>query len=164
MQYWMLVVATVTIAGECAGAAAKHGHPATHPLALNVLQFQLIKKLYGSAPVYVLPLGIEALHSGMQCFDTVFSMGVLYHRRSPIDHLLELRECLHADGELVLETLIIEGGKGEVLVPEARYAKMRNVWFIPSVDTLLTWLHRCGFKNGRVVDINQTSDRKAAQH
>jgi tRNA (mo5U34)-methyltransferase len=127
------------------------------PLALNALQFQVVKKLHGAAPVYVLPLGIEALPGGMGCFDTVFSMGVLYHRRSPIDHLLELRDCLQPGGELVLETLIIEGKRGEVLVPEGRYAKMRNVWFIPSVDTLLTWLQRCGFKNSRVVDINQTS-------
>lgn len=127
------------------------------PLALNALQFQLIKKLYGPAPVYVLPLGIEALPAEMRCFDTVFSMGVLYHRRSPIDHLLDLRDCLQPGGELVLETLIIDGRQGEVLVPEGRYAKMRNVWFIPSVDTLLLWLRRCGFKNSRVVDINQTS-------
>ena len=56
-------------------------------------------------------------------------MGVLYHRRSPIDHLLELKGCLQTGGELVLETLVIDGGLGEVLVPENRYAKMRNVWF-----------------------------------
>ena len=29
------------------------------PLLLNVMQFQLIRKLHGEAPVYVLPLGIE---------------------------------------------------------------------------------------------------------
>lgn len=127
------------------------------PTLLSVMQFDVVKALHGIAPVYVLPLGVEALPGGLCCFDTVFSMGVLYHRRSPIDHLLELRGCLQPGGELVLETLVIEGKRGEVLVPEGRYAKMRNVWFIPSVDTLLTWLQRCGFKNGQVVDINQTS-------
>lgn len=127
------------------------------PTLLSVLQFQLIKKLHGAAPVYVLPLGIEDIPYGMKLFDTVFSMGVFYHRRSPIDHLLELRDCLQPGGELVFETLIIEGKRGEVFVPEGRYAKMRNVWFIPSVDTLIAWMQRCGFKNCRVVDINQTS-------
>jgi tRNA (mo5U34)-methyltransferase len=127
------------------------------PTLLNVMQFQLIKKLYGVAPVYVLPLGIEALPSNLQIFDTVFSMGVLYHRRSPIDHLLELKGCLQVGGELVLETLVIEGGLGEVLLPEHRYAKMRNVWFLPSCDTLISWLKRCGFKNVRLVDVALTT-------
>ncbi|MCX7068731.1 MAG: tRNA 5-methoxyuridine(34)/uridine 5-oxyacetic acid(34) synthase CmoB [Methylococcales bacterium] len=127
------------------------------PTLLNVMQFQLIKKLHGTAPVYVLPLGIESVPSNLQVFDTVFSMGVLYHRRSPIDHLLELKGCLQQGGELVLETLVIDGGLGEVLVPEHRYAKMRNVWFLPSCDTLMSWLKRCGFKNVRLVDVTTTS-------
>ena len=127
------------------------------PTLLNVMQFQLIKKLHGTAPVYVLPLGIEAVPSNLQVFDTVFSMGVLYHRRSPIDHLLELKGCLQQGGELVLETLVIDGGLGDVLVPEHRYAKMRNVWFLPSCDTLMSWMKRCGFKNVRLVDVSTTS-------
>jgi tRNA (mo5U34)-methyltransferase len=127
------------------------------PLLLNVIQFQLVKTLYGSAPVHVLPFGIEALPTGLKIFDTVFSMGVLYHRRSPIDHLLELRECLKPGGELVLETLIIDGKLGETLMPEDRYANMRNVWFIPSLATLESWLIRCRFGNIRVIDVTPTS-------
>ncbi|MDD5410017.1 MAG: tRNA 5-methoxyuridine(34)/uridine 5-oxyacetic acid(34) synthase CmoB [Methylobacter sp.] len=127
------------------------------PMLLNVMQFQLVRKLYGEAPVYVLPLGIEDLPYGLKAFDTVFSMGVLYHRRSPIDHLLELRDCLQPGGELVLETLVIDGGLGEVMLPEDRYARMRNVWFLPSCETLISWLKRCGFKNIRLVDVTTTS-------
>jgi tRNA (mo5U34)-methyltransferase len=126
------------------------------PMLLNVMQFQLIKKLYGEAPVYVLPLGIEEVPYGMKAFDTVFSMGVLYHRRSPIDHLMELRDCLQSGGELVLETLVIDGGLGQILLPEDRYARMRNVWFLPSCETLISWLKRCGFKNIRLVDVTVT--------
>lgn len=137
-----------------AGAKAVIG---IDPLLLNVMQFRLIKKLYGEAPIHVLPLGMEDLPYGMKLFDTVFSMGVLYHRRSPIDHLYELRDSLQPGGELILETLIIEGKLGEVLLPEDRYASMRNVWFIPSIETLKSWMIRCGFKNIRLVDINQTS-------
>lgn len=127
------------------------------PMLLNVMQFQLLRKLYGEAPIYVLPLGIEDMPYGLKAFDTVFSMGVLYHRRSPMDHLYELRDSLRTGGELVLETLVIDGGLGEVLVPEDRYAKMRNVWFLPSCDTLVSWMIRCGFKNIRVVDITTTT-------
>lgn len=128
------------------------------PMLLNVIQFQLIRKLYGdNPPVYVLPLGVENLPYGMKAFDTIFSMGVFYHRRSPIDHLLELRDLLTPGGELILETLVIDGGLGEVLVPQDRYAKMRNIWFLPSCPTLISWFLRCGFINIRLVDITATS-------
>ena len=116
------------------------------PLSLNVIQFHVIRQLIGELPVYVLPIGLEQIPEGIKIFDTVFSMGVLYHRRSPIDHLLELKNCLQSGGELILETLIIDGENGEFLMPEDRYAKMRNVWFLPSCETLLSWMERCGFK------------------
>lgn len=127
------------------------------PMLLNVMQFQAIKKLHGDAPVYVLPLALEDLPAQLHWFDTVFSMGVLYHRRSPLDHLLALKECLRPGGELVLETLIIDGGLGDTLLPEGRYANMRNVWFLPSCPTLVSWLKRCGFANVRVVDVSTTT-------
>ncbi len=127
------------------------------PSWLFWMQFQAIKHFTGSRPVYLLPMGIEGVPKDLNAFDTVFSMGVLYHRRSPIDHLLQLKSALRKGGELVLETLIIEGAEREALVPDNRYAKMRNVWFLPSVPTLTQWLQRCGFINIKVVDINQTS-------
>jgi tRNA (mo5U34)-methyltransferase len=127
------------------------------PYLLNIIQFQAINKLYGEAPVFVLPMGLEDLPQNLALFDTVFSMGVLYHRRSPIDHLLELKSCLRPGGELVLETLVIEGGPQSVMLPSGRYANMRNVWFIPSCDALMVWLERCGFQNIRLCDVNKTS-------
>jgi len=92
-------------------------------------------------------------------------MGVLYHRRSPLDHLYELRACLRSGGELVLETLVIEGEEGTVLMPEGRYAKMRNVWFFPSIATMELWLRRCDFKDVRCVDVSTTSldEQRATQ-
>lgn len=127
------------------------------PTMLSVMQFQAIRKLYGDAPVYVLPLGIEDIPAEMALFDTVFSMGVLYHRRSPIDHLLELKGVLRPGGELVLETLVVEGGVDSVLVPERRYAQMRNVWFLPSSEALMHWMKRCGFKNIRLANVSKTT-------
>lgn len=127
------------------------------PTRVFAMQYQVMQRYLGETNHYVLPIGIEDLPDNLMCFDTVFSMGVLYHRRSPLDHLYELRACLRPGGELVLETLIIDGKEGESLMPKERYAKMRNVWFIPSVETMLTWLKRCGFRNARCVDINTTS-------
>lgn len=128
------------------------------PTLLSVMQFQALYKLYGAeAPIYLLPVGVEQLPAELKLFDTVFSMGVLYHRRSPIDHLLELKGCLRPGGELVLETLVVEGGEGSVLFPESRYAQMRNVWFLPSCDLLMAWMRRCGFKNVRLCDVTKTT-------
>ena len=85
-------------------------------------------------------------------FDTVFSMGVLYHRPSPLEHLSQLRDALRPGGELVLETLVVEGDATTVLLPGERYAAMPNVYFLPSSAALRGWLERCGFVNVRVVD------------
>lgn len=127
------------------------------PTLVFVMQYHVMQRYIGQSNHYVLPIGIEELPEKLGCFDTVFSMGVLYHRRSPLDHLYELRACLRAGGELVLETLVIEGEEGNVLMPEGRYAKMRNVWFFPTIDTMKLWLRRCGFKNVQCVDVSVTS-------
>ena len=128
------------------------------PTQRYLAQFLAIRHFLGEDwPVYLLPFASEALPPDLQAFDTVFSMGILYHRRSPIDHLLELKGFLRSGGELILETLVVEGPEISVLVPERRYAKMRNVWFIPSPVALATWLKRCGFRQVNVVDVNVTS-------
>ena len=131
------------------------------PSGKFIHQFYALKHYMGDLPVDVLPVGIEQVPPELRAFDTVFSMGVFYHRRSPMDHLRELRDCLRPGGQLVLETLVIEGGLingiGDVLVPEGRYAQMRNVWFLPRVETLLSWMRKCGLKNPRMVDIAKTS-------
>ncbi len=127
------------------------------PSLLFLVQFLAIKHFIGERPVFQLPLALEDLPDELGAFDTVFSMGVLYHRRSPFDHLFRLKACLRPGGELVLESLVVEGEEGRVLVPRERYAKMRNVWFLPSPATLEAWLARAGFVDIRLVDINRTS-------
>ena len=127
------------------------------PSPLFILQFTTLKHFIGDCDAYVLPLGIEAVPNNLQAFDTVFSMGVLYHRRSAIDHLMQLKACMKPGAELILETLVIKGDEQAVLVPRDRYAKMRNVWFIPSSAAMMLWMQRCGFKNIRCVDECDTS-------
>lgn len=126
------------------------------PSPLFVVQFQALQRYIQDHRVGVLPVGVEQLPARLGCFDTVFSMGILYHRRSPFDHLLQLREALRSGGELVLETLVIEGNEGATLVPSGRYAKMGNVWFIPSCLTLELWLKKLGFRHVRTVDVSVT--------
>lgn len=133
------------------------------PTLVFTMQYQLMQHFIDTDRHFVIPIGIEHMPDNLGWFDTVFSMGVLYHRKSPLSHLLELRSCLKPGGELVLETLVIDGELGVTLMPEDRYAKMRNVWFIPSVDTMLLWLRRCGFKNARCVDVDVTSLQEQRQ-
>ena len=127
------------------------------PGLLFLFQFLSVKRYLPETPVDLLPIRVEDLPEGLEAFDTTFSMGVLYHRRSPLDHLLELKGTLRRGGELVLETLVVDGPEGYSLMPEDRYGQMRNVWFLPSCDTLLRWLDRTGFRNARVVDVSETS-------
>ena len=127
------------------------------PTQAYVMQFEVMQKYIQADNVQVLPLTLEDMPANTQAFDTVFSMGVLYHRRSPLDHILELKDCLRPGGELVLETLVIEGDEHAVLLPPNRYAQMRNVWFLPSCEALSLWLQRCGFRNIRCVDVTKTT-------
>lgn len=126
------------------------------PTQLFFMQFQAIQHFMQEPNVNLLPLGVEDLPE-LGAFDTVFAMGVLYHRRSPIDFLYQLKAQLVKGGELVLETLIVEGDENTVLVPGERYAKMRNVWFLPSADAMCAWLERCGFTNVRLANIDTTT-------
>ena len=126
------------------------------PTQLFLTQFQAVQHFVQDDNVNLLPLGVEQLPE-LNAFDTVFAMGVLYHRRSPIDFIYQLKSQLAVGGELVLETLVVDGDENTVLVPGERYAKMRNVWFLPSCDAMCAWLERCGFKNIRVVNTDVTA-------
>ena len=128
------------------------------PAMLFGCQFLAARHFGGDdLPIGVLPLGIEHVPAKLECFDTTFSMGVLYHRKSPIEHLEALRGTLQKGGELVLETLVVEGDENTVLLPEGRYAQMRNVWFLPSVELLVRMLRRVGFREVEVLDVTVTT-------
>tara|TARA_R110000868_G_scaffold62996_12_gene190038 strand:- start:122 stop:1093 length:972 start_codon:yes stop_codon:yes gene_type:complete len=126
------------------------------PSQLFLMQFQAIKHFNPDPRIHLLPIGVEQLPD-LQAFDTVFSMGVLYHRKSPIDFLYQLKNQLRKGGELVLETLVVKGDEQTVFMPQDRYAQMRNVWYLPSTKALTLWLERVGFSNIRVVDLAQTT-------
>ncbi len=136
-----------------AGAATVVG---VDPTPLFICQFFALQHYIQDHRVSVLPMGIEQVPPQL-VFDTVFSMGILYHRRSPFDHLLQLKSLLREGGELVLETLVIEGDEHQVLVPGGRYARMGNVWFIPSTAAICRWLKKVGFSAVRCVDDTVTT-------
>lgn len=126
-------------------------------------QFLAIDRYLEAQPAHVLPLSLEQFPDTGPVFDLVFSMGVLYHARSPFDHLLKLRHCLREGGQIVLESIVVPGQAGYALTPEDRYARMRNVWFLPSVETMTLWLRRCGFSTIRLLDETTTEATEQRQ-
>lgn len=135
------------------------------PFLLFNYQFQAIRALISQPPkAYVLPLKLEQMPEGSS-FDSVFSMGVLYHQKDHTLHLEQLINVMADDGELILETLVIDQQHGDQIIPEDRYARMRNVWCLPSTDTLHTWLQTAGFKNIKLVDVTKTTpEEQRATH
>ena len=90
-------------------------------------------------------------------FDSVFSMGVLYHRRDPVSHIQQLKALARPGGEIILETLIIEHDQAISLQPEDRYAQMRNVWHIPSLPLLTQWMQAAGLRDTSIIDVSPTT-------
>jgi len=145
-----------------AGAAQVMG---IDPSLLYLKQFEAVQYYAQDPAVQFLPLPMEALPATMRAFDTVFSMGVLYHRREPQPHLTELGDALKAGGELVLETLVVpsEPGQDTGLPIEGRYANMRNIYELPSVTRLERWIREAGFADVRTVsvDTTQTTEQRS---
>jgi len=150
------------------------------PTLLFVIQWLACRHFAGPQANFVLPVGIEdlpGLSTGVRRpdssdqanthastdpdtdpnMDVVCSMGVLYHRRDPREHLQQLRYLLKPGGQMVLETLVLPADQAdELLLPTERYARMRNVWAIPGTLRLLDWVEQAGFKDLRLVDITPT--------
>ncbi|TEU22857.1 MAG: tRNA 5-methoxyuridine(34)/uridine 5-oxyacetic acid(34) synthase CmoB [Gammaproteobacteria bacterium] len=135
------------------------------PFLLFNYQFQAIRSLINNPPnAFVLPLKLEQMPAESS-FDTVFSMGVLYHQKDHLLHLQQLKNVMAEGGELILETLVIDAIHGEKIIPEDRYARMRNVWCLPSTGTLHTWLEQVGFNDIKLVDVTKTTpEEQRATH
>ena len=127
------------------------------PTLLFVCQFAALKKISGAQTIHVMPLRLHELPENSKIFDTTFSMGVLYHQRNPQEHLAQLRSTLRSGGELILETLVLPGSGSTVLKPKKRYARMRNVWHLPTISALTEWLQDANYADIRVIDVSTTT-------
>lgn len=120
-------------------------------------QFLALSRYLDFPNIHCLPIKLEEVPEIRNGFDMVLCMGILYHRRSPLDTLMQIHRLMVPGGMLVLETLILEGDGDLALCPINRYAKMKNIFFIPTVSCLRTWLRRTGFDDIRCVDISRTT-------
>lgn len=141
-----------------AGASSVLG---IEPMLLYQHQFDVVQHFAKDPNVQCLPLALEHVPADLPRFDTVFSMGVLYHAKAPVQHLEALHQRLHSGGECLLETLVLNTEEAarqamEIPIPD-RYARMRNIHRLPSTRRVLQWMENAGFSEVRLVRQDQTS-------
>ena len=137
-----------------AGAAVVIG---VDPTLLFAMQFLAINVFAQDSGIFILPCRLEETPPANGVFDTTFSMGVLYHQRDPHEHLRQLASTLREGGQLVLETLFLPGDDLRAETPPGRYARMRNVWSLPTIAQLVRWVEKGGFSDIEVVDTSVTT-------
>lgn len=108
------------------------------------LQFDLVNHFVKSDIKFEL-LGVEHLEQYEYKFDFIFMLGVLYHRSDPIGTLKSLNRALNKNGEILIDTFMIDGDEEVCLTPHSRYSKMPNIYFIPTIPAFKNWLNRAGF-------------------
>lgn len=119
-----------------------------------VLQAALLR-FFSDTPNPVVPLRFDPL-ALQHRFSVVFSMGVLYHQRNPLQHLADIAKVCEPGGTLILESLYADND----LVPSDRYARMRNVYLVPSIATLYSMLQEVGFESIEILDTSVTDVRE----
>lgn len=110
------------------------------------LQFALLQRLAADPQLSYRLLGVEHFNLFRKFFDVALCLGVIYHQQNPVQMLKRIREGLVPGGQLIIESLGISGEGSTALFPADRYAKMRNVYFVPTVNCLISWLKRAGFE------------------
>jgi len=114
-------------------------------------QFELMQRYLQLPNLQYELMGVEDLGLFDRDFDMVWCMGILYHHRNPIEILRRLHQAVRVGGTLVVESQTIPGTDSIALFPQERYAKARNVYFVPTAECLVNWIRRSGFKQVEVV-------------
>jgi tRNA (mo5U34)-methyltransferase len=114
-------------------------------------QFEFIQNYIKNPNLHFELFGVEHLPYFKDLFDIVFSMGIIYHHRHPLEQLINIRESLVPGGQMILETIGIPGEDSIALFPEDRYAKMRNVFFVPTLSCLINWTKKAKFTDVEVI-------------
>ena len=130
------------------------------PMVHFQAQFKLIQSFAQTPGLYFELFGIAEVMAFSDVFDTIFSMGILYHHSDPLRQLRHIHGALKPGGKLVLETIGIPGDDPVALCPPGRYGMMKNIWFIPTLTTLMHWMQKSQF---REITVISTEWRKAEE-
>ena len=123
-------------------------------------QFELLQFFAPTPNLHFELFGIDQLTAFSGVFDSIFSLGILYHHPHPLQQLQDVYHALKPGGKLLLETIGIAGNDPIALCPEGRYARMRNIWFLPTLPTLLHWMKRAAFKHLSVISTQWQRERE----
>ena len=126
------------------------------PSPIYKTQFDFINHFVKSDIVYEL-LGVEHLEFYEEKFDTIFCLGVLYHRSDPVSMLKSLFRGVEKEGEVILDTFYIDGDEEMVLSPKSSYSKIPNIYFVPTIPALKNWCLRAGFSEFEVLETSTTN-------
>ncbi len=125
------------------------------PSSIPYCQFLFLEHFIQSGIKYEL-LGVEHVEFYEHKFDILFCLGVLYHRPDPIGSLKSLYKGLNWNGELILDTFMIDGEDEVALTPKKRYSKIPNIYFIPTINALKNWCYRAGFEQIKILEVSKT--------
>jgi tRNA (mo5U34)-methyltransferase len=121
------------------------------------MKFELMQRFLQNKQVQFERLGHEHLYVFDRTFDIAICMGILYHHPGPVEVLRRVKETIRVGGHAVIESQTIPGEGSHALVPSDRYAKARNVYFVPTKDCLVNWIRKSGFKNVEIVSHEKLS-------
>ena len=121
------------------------------PIPKLYFQYQIFRKYLKLPQIYFEYLGVEHLVHFKKLFDVVFCMGILYHRKNPLETLMHIRDSMAPNGQIIIESAGIPGEESIALFPESSYGKAKNIFFMPTVTCMKNWLQKTGFKNVEVI-------------
>ncbi len=117
------------------------------PLLHHHFTFRSLNSMAGCTNLVSELLGVEHLGLFENFFDTVFMMGILYHRISPVEVLKDAHKAMKTGATLIVESQAIPGHDPVALFPETTYGKAPGTWFVPTGPCLVNWLKRAGFSD-----------------
>lgn len=128
------------------------------PIAIFFLQFYFIHKLTNISHCTFRLLGVQDVLQLNTKYDLILCLGVLYHRKEPLQTLKQLKSILAPNGILLLETLILQDKAATCLCPYPTYAKMPNVFYIFSPQALQNLALHAGFKSCEILSYSYTDN------
>ena len=128
------------------------------PIAIFFLQFYFIHKLTNISHCTFRLLGVQDVLQLNTKYDLILCLGVLYHRKEPLQTLKQLKSILAPNGILLLETLILQDSNATCLCPYPTYAKMPNVFYIFSPQALQNLALHAGFKSCEILSYSYTDN------
>ena len=127
------------------------------PYKIYHYQFDFLQHFIKESKIKMLESGVEDLVTYPKYFDFILYMGVLYHRRKPLESLIHVFNSLKSGGQAIIETMILDGDDIAPVEIKDRYSKMKNVYLLTTQNGFINWLEQAGFVNIKIIGITKTS-------